>query len=183
MDEATDQNNSGILPLALAVLAIVVGGAGLYFGLTVNKTVRPLAEAIHSEQGTVAMTAEQVDSLEAKIKELADQNKELNSALSRLRAYGNERDKRLKALTLELNKQGERLTQAPRQNSSADIDQASAFNPTAVGAGNYMIQAGDTLSKIATQSGVDLKALMDANPGVDPRRLRIGQAIVIPSNQ
>ena len=29
--------------------------------------------------------------------------------------------------------------------------------------------------------GVSLQALLDANPGVDPRRLRIGQNIVVPT--
>lgn len=45
----------------------------------------------------------------------------------------------------------------------------------------YKVQAGDTLSAIAKKHGVSLKALTEANPGVDSRRLKIGQTINIPA--
>ena len=44
----------------------------------------------------------------------------------------------------------------------------------------HTIVAGDTLSRIARKYGVTLSALQAANPGVDPRRLRPGQPLVIP---
>ncbi|PDH29511.1 MAG: hypothetical protein CNE95_04690 [Puniceicoccaceae bacterium MED-G30] len=47
--------------------------------------------------------------------------------------------------------------------------------------GSYLIEPGDTFARIAQQMGVSLQALLDANPGVDPRRLRIGQNIVVPT--
>ena len=50
--------------------------------------------------------------------------------------------------------------------------------PTA--ATEYKIAKGDTLSGLAKKFGVSLKAIMDANPGVDPTRLRTGQSINIP---
>lgn len=46
--------------------------------------------------------------------------------------------------------------------------------------GVYSIQSGDTLSAIASRFGVSLSDLMNANPGVNPNRLQIGQKIVIP---
>jgi len=46
----------------------------------------------------------------------------------------------------------------------------------------YRVKIGDTLVDIATAHGVTLKALRAANPEVtDPRLLRIGQKLVIPS--
>lgn len=44
----------------------------------------------------------------------------------------------------------------------------------------YTIKQGDTLGKIAKTEGVSLDSLMAANPGVDPKRLKIGQEIQIP---
>lgn len=44
----------------------------------------------------------------------------------------------------------------------------------------YRIRPGDTLSAIAAARGVSLTTLLGANPGVEPRRLAVGQAIVIP---
>ncbi len=47
--------------------------------------------------------------------------------------------------------------------------------------GVHVVESGDTLSSIANRYGVSLSQLMAANPGVDPRRMRIGQHIVIPA--
>ncbi|MDQ1909850.1 M14 family metallopeptidase [Paenibacillus sp. GD4] len=44
----------------------------------------------------------------------------------------------------------------------------------------YVIQAGDSFFEIARRFNIDLGDLQAANPGVDPRRLRIGQTIVLP---
>ena len=46
----------------------------------------------------------------------------------------------------------------------------------------YVVVKGDTLSKIAKANGVTWKAIEDANPGVTPTRLKIGQKLVIPAS-
>lgn len=46
---------------------------------------------------------------------------------------------------------------------------------------SYVVQRGDTPSRIAQRFNLRVDALMAANPGVDPRRLRIGQSLNIPS--
>jgi LysM repeat protein len=45
----------------------------------------------------------------------------------------------------------------------------------------YTIAKGDTLAKIAHTHGVTLKALQDANPGLNPTKLTIGKKINIPA--
>jgi LysM repeat protein len=45
----------------------------------------------------------------------------------------------------------------------------------------YVIASGDTLGAIARKNGIPLKALMDANAGVNPKKLQIGQKIQIPA--
>jgi LysM repeat protein len=44
----------------------------------------------------------------------------------------------------------------------------------------YTIQHGDTFTSIGKQFGVSWKAIQDANPGVEPTKLKLGQKIVIP---
>jgi LysM repeat protein len=44
----------------------------------------------------------------------------------------------------------------------------------------YIIKAGDTLYSIARRYNVSLDDLIEANPGIDPDRLAIGQVICIP---
>jgi LysM repeat protein len=45
----------------------------------------------------------------------------------------------------------------------------------------YVIVKGDTLAAIAHKSGLSLKALEEANPNVNPKKLQIGQKVQIPA--
>jgi LysM repeat protein len=47
---------------------------------------------------------------------------------------------------------------------------------------DYVIAKGDTFGAIARRNSVSIKALEDANPGVTPRKLKIGQKIQIPAS-
>jgi len=44
----------------------------------------------------------------------------------------------------------------------------------------HVIQKGDTFYSLARDSGSSLEEVIAANPGVDPKRLQIGQKIKIP---
>jgi LysM repeat protein len=57
-----------------------------------------------------------------------------------------------------------------------------AVPPPVVSAGeDYTVVKGDTLAGIAKNSHVSLRALQDANPGVDAKRLKIGQKLHLPA--
>jgi LysM repeat protein len=47
----------------------------------------------------------------------------------------------------------------------------------------YRIKKGDTLSAIAKDNGVSLKALTEANPDLNPTKLKIGKSLNIPVSQ
>jgi len=53
--------------------------------------------------------------------------------------------------------------------------------PPCPGGNFYTIRRGDTLFAIARFYNITLNALLEANPGIDPLRLRIGQVICIPA--
>ncbi|MFY0990312.1 LysM peptidoglycan-binding domain-containing protein [Halomonas sp. C05BenzN] len=51
-------------------------------------------------------------------------------------------------------------------------------------AGNWVtVQRGDTLGALARRGGVPLERLQRFNPGVDPRRLAVGQRLLMPTHQ
>ena len=45
----------------------------------------------------------------------------------------------------------------------------------------YTIAKGDTLGALAKKNGISLKTLLAANPGVDPKKLKVGQKVQIPA--
>jgi LysM repeat protein len=45
----------------------------------------------------------------------------------------------------------------------------------------YVVVKGDTLGKIAKANGTTVKAIEEANPGVQPTKLRAGQKLIIPA--
>jgi len=70
-----------------------------------------------------------------------------------------------------------RPTTQPLQRATA----APIGPPAATHAKEYMIAPGDTLKVIAHQKGVALKALIDANPGINPKKLQVGQKLKVPT--
>jgi LysM repeat protein len=45
----------------------------------------------------------------------------------------------------------------------------------------YVVVHGDTLAKIAKKNGVSVKALENANPSVQPTKLKVGQKLTLPA--
>lgn len=75
------------------------------------------------------------------------------------------------------------LGQAPTTQPLGQLPQQPLMQPSTPPAagGEYAIARGDTLAKIAKDHGVSVAALTKANPGVDPRKLKVGQKLTIPS--
>ena len=76
---------------------------------------------------------------------------------------------------------------APMLNNTTTPMTASAPAPMTApvmssDAKEYVIARGDTLAVIAKHNGVSLKALMEANPGVDAKKLRIGAKLQLPAS-
>jgi LysM repeat protein len=63
-----------------------------------------------------------------------------------------------------------------RQNPSAP----NFVTPLPVHVRTYAVKAGETMAAIARKNGVSLSALTAANPGVNPKKLRVGQMLSLP---
>jgi LysM repeat protein len=73
-------------------------------------------------------------------------------------------------------------TSAPPVVATAPAAVETPTPPAAVaGATDYTIVKGDILDSIAKKFHVSLKAINDANPGIQPTKLKIGQKIHIPA--
>lgn len=70
----------------------------------------------------------------------------------------------------------------PTPRAQPAATQASATpTPEPTGLRTHIVRAGETPSSIARKYGVRLEALLAANPGLNPRRLQIGQSLNIPA--
>lgn len=111
---------------------------------------------------------------------LAEENKRLREDIEKWRAYA----LRLQSLT---NQPGAALSVTrPAQSSvsaSVPAESTSVVRPAVTPAASlrtHTVKAGETPGMIARQYGVRVEALMAANPKLEPRRMRIGQALIIP---
>jgi LysM repeat protein len=69
-------------------------------------------------------------------------------------------------------------TPAGRQGERASAG-STASRPAAR---THKVAAGETAVRIARQYGISLDALLAANPGLEPRRMRVGQILNIPAS-
>jgi len=73
----------------------------------------------------------------------------------------------------------------PAPNGRAGVGVAPKSSPQPVGpGGSYTIQSGDVLSRIAQDQLGSVKyvqAILDANPGLEPTQLSVGQVIAMPA--
>jgi LysM repeat protein len=64
--------------------------------------------------------------------------------------------------------------------SSGATTRQTTTTPTAARSRTHVVAAGDTLASIARKHGVSLTTLQAANPGVTPKKLKVGQTLNLP---
>src|SRR6266436_6159999 len=120
-------------------------------------------------------------SLQREFEQLAEDNKRLHEEIERWRAYA--------AHLQTLTNPPPAVAAAPRPVPSVAPAQRTEqpvipiSNPAAPGSRTHTVKPGETPAAIARKYGCRVETLMAANPGLDARRLRIGQTLNLPSQQ
>jgi tetratricopeptide (TPR) repeat protein len=123
----------------------------------------------------------ELEQLTEENKRLGDLNKQLSDEVAKWRAYYASRPAAVTNQAVGLTAGRAALTSGPGPISPAvGVSSNSPAPPVAPGR-THTVKTGETLSLIAREYGVRLETLMAANPKLDPRRLRVGQALSIPS--
>jgi len=196
--------------LVVAVIALGVGFLGFSAAnsakaeltrleAAVGTATESLAPQIEAMDGRVAGAEAAINSFEERMTgagtefvKLNRQDRQLGQDMQRglegLQSEIARNRTQLNNLSEQLEEVGTRLTsrsapapaRTPMSEAGSSANDAPAATPPPDGV--HVIVSGDTLSKIASQYGISLQALQEANPGVNSRYLRIGQHIYIPEN-
>lgn len=169
-----DSNSSGsILPLVGVIaggLALVLSVVALVKLSTLQKTVATHEDAISNKipslEASISATTTKVDS------DIKGLRSGIQTALDQV---GNE----IGTINAKITK----LEEAQKARAVAPAKgKGGAAAPTGVlnADGTYAVAPGDTLSKIAKKFGARIDSIEAENPGLDARKLRVGQKIHIP---
>ena len=193
----------------LALIALVFGLAGLIFGIVAFKKTSQLfalsevQEATSGNSEKISGLQEQIRSLESRYTGLAnlqnavDQTRRgaqpLSGQLSEVRTQVGSDAVKIPDLEAKLDVEDE-VAEGPSSSpvtfatpapaASQNLD-SGLLTPAEDSSGRmqYTIRRGDTPSTVARKLGISLDSLMRANPGIEPRYLRIGQKLNIPDTK
>lgn len=196
--EVSTSGFGGFLPIAIGLAGVLLGGIALFFSFTGSGKVGQTESSITTLQNQIQGFEDKVRELESALERVNNQYSALDS---RLRSTGShtqngfnqlgaeithtrrqvtEYGERIAELTETLNKMRTGTVAVPDTRSA----EAGEGERTATGGQQiHTIVSGDTFTTLARRYGVSIDAIMAANPDADPRRLRVGQQITIPSPQ
>ena len=120
------------------------------------------------------------------LEELAEKNHQLSDENDKWRAYYTAQQAAQKNSPATLPNNLASANQTPDDISTAPANPAPTTPARPVTAKPpkphaHTVAAGETLAAIARKAGVSLTALQAANPGVTPKKLRVGQSLNLPA--
>ncbi|HYG22768.1 MAG TPA: LysM peptidoglycan-binding domain-containing protein [Verrucomicrobiae bacterium] len=121
--------------------------------------------------------------MQKQLEQLLDENRRLKEENERFRLFLASRPATniVAPQPLPTRRESPQVTPLPPQPAAVTNRQAPLISRPIPGSRRtHTVQSGDTMASISRRYGVRLGALAAANPGIDPRRMRPGQIIVLP---
>ncbi|MBK1878155.1 LysM peptidoglycan-binding domain-containing protein [Pelagicoccus mobilis] len=189
-----------ISAVLVALVSLALGWMGLSRATALEAEIKRLEEAASADTGLEQSVQANTD----RIQKLAEDTNKFSKGVSDALKAANTDIKKsqsdirkvmmtageAKKMVMDLEKKGVKVAVVPSSSSTTSSSKPSTSTQPAAQkapdakpgkAGVYTIKSGDNFSKIAAAYKVTLSQLQAANPGIDSRRLRIGQQIVIPA--
>ncbi len=182
------------IPLILAIAAFVLSGLAFIFALNAKNGVARHKSGVMTEIETAVETAKQAaaDARSASSggEAVADLKTDFEELKAQLIARYQEISKSQTQIVQNARTLNERMNRLDRGAAARPAAGTTASSPRSpatgtaaapAAAGKYRVKQGDYPAKIAKEHGITTDALMRANPGLDPKRLQIGQEINLPA--
>jgi LysM repeat protein len=201
---SADLDSSSKTPLFIGIAAVIIALTGVILGwLGFSKanelegqlaaisgatdTISNLESTVESNAEMLRKAAGKITSIESSLGQVTDGvQKDIASVKTSMRTLAIQAGTALKKAEA-LEQAGVRTAPAAGTRPSAPASsqtKSDGDTPAIIGeTTTHKIEAGDTYQKLGTRYKVGVNDIVDANPGVDPRRLRIGQEIIIPVPQ
>ena len=151
-----------------------------------TEVIRQRIESCKQQLAADVMPLPSTPAAQKQITQLIEQNQQLQDEVNKWHAYyANQLAAKNQSLTAPppVNP----LSPQPAQNVSTPSgspgeDRPAHATATRTTLHTHTVAAGETAVRIARRYGVTLDALLAANPGLEPRRMRVGQVLNIPSS-
>lgn len=185
--------NESKIPTILAIAAFALAGLSFVFAWNTKSKITRLEDSVKKD---VAEAVEAAKQALADVRNSGSGNEDVSAIKTNIDELSltlrSKYDELAKSQTLVVNNQkklNERVTSleerggkgAPAAATPSNGGNQSAPAAATASNGKYKVQKGDYPAKIAQKLGISTKELMDANPGLDPTKLQIGQEINVPT--
>ena len=189
------ERTGSLVLVGLAVLALILGALGVYIGFSAHQEVSAFRAELETKLDRTVELEEKIESLETRLIKVGGEtvriDKQIRSVVTQTQRAFDDVTREVKANREQGNKTNKQLAQfaagvAPTSVIRAEGSSAASPSPSGTSAaevspdGFHTIQSGESFEKLARIYGTSVPALLEANPGVDPRRLQIGQKVNIP---
>lgn len=188
-------NSKPFLPIAVGLIGAVIGAVALFIAINAAGRASTIEETYKNGlEKTAAITIEMekisrnMEAIEANIKDVREVKpqidalrRETQSAVTGLNNYIKANRDLIEKNRTAINELGTRSAK-PAASAAAQASQPSSAGPAQASSGGtkHAVKAGENFSIIAKKYGKSTADIEKANPGIDSRRLQIGQEIIIP---
>jgi len=163
--------NKDTLSTILSVGALILACVGIYMASGRKELEAKLDSSIATMNDRLTTSENQYMSVDGRITSLIQQ---VQKAITTM-------DERVKQLETRSNEMANALKQPPKAADGkakvADGKGKAGDKPVAEGA--YKVKSGDTLGKIAKAHNTTIAAIEKANPGLNSKKLKVGQTIQV----
>jgi tetratricopeptide (TPR) repeat protein len=142
------------------------------------ETIRDHIARLKQELARDVLPMPPASDVQKQIEDLAEENRQLRAELEKLRGVAVRAFPTNAAPVRSVNSRSNAIPSVNLAGRNPPVSPARVATPPRT----HKILAGDTPTSVARRYNVKVEALLAANPGLDPRRMRIGQSLNIPGS-